>query len=156
MELADTEAKGAFAAMKTLRATPESAVSILRQRLPPAAVPDAKRVQRGIAELDSDSFAVRERATKQLAELQEVIEQLLRQAIRGRPSLELRRRVEGLLENLSAESLERLRMSRALEVLEWLDTPEARRLLDELAHGAPSAWLTREATAALERRTAHY
>ena len=46
---------------------------------------------------------------------------------------------------------EALRRPRALEVLERLDTPEARRFLSDLANGAPVAPLTREAAAAVAR-----
>lgn len=44
-----------------------------------------------------------------------------------------------------------LQLLRAVEVLEQIDTPEARRLLAELAQGAAAARLTQEAKAALER-----
>ena len=40
---------------------------------------------------------------------------------------------------------------RAVEVLEGLGTPEAKKLLEELARGAPGAALTRDADAALKR-----
>jgi hypothetical protein len=46
---------------------------------------------------------------------------------------------------------ESLRAVRAVEVLEWIATPNARRLLDELAKGADDARLTREAVAARNR-----
>jgi hypothetical protein len=42
---------------------------------------------------------------------------------------------------------------RALEVLERIGTAEARRVLREVADGAPAAWQTREAKAALDRLT---
>lgn len=45
----------------------------------------------------------------------------------------------------------RLRLLRAIEVLECAATPEARRVLKRLAGGEPRALLTREARAALER-----
>jgi hypothetical protein len=46
---------------------------------------------------------------------------------------------------------EPLRQARAVEVLEHIATPQAREVLRQLAAGAPGAWLTREAKAALER-----
>jgi hypothetical protein len=46
---------------------------------------------------------------------------------------------------------EGLRTGRAIEVLEHLGTPEARDVLQELSRGAPAAYVTQEAKAALTR-----
>src|SRR5262249_62296244 len=75
----------------------------------------------------------------------------LRGARAGKPSLEVRRRLEKLLGNLDPQSTNRLRMLRAVEALEHAGSAEARRLLEELAGGDPEAWLTREAKASVER-----
>jgi hypothetical protein len=45
----------------------------------------------------------------------------------------------------------KLRACRAIELLERLATPEARALLEKLAEGAPGAFVTVSAQAALER-----
>jgi hypothetical protein len=57
--------------------------------------------------------------------------------------------------NDSGSSGELLRQDRALELLERLGTPDARRRLEALASGAPRAWLTREAQAARDRHAGH-
>jgi RNA polymerase sigma factor (sigma-70 family) len=150
-DLAAADAARAFAAMKTLHTTPEQTVALFRRHLRPIAAPDAQRVKRLLADLDAEAFAVREKATKELEAMGESAEGLLRQATQGAPSIELRRRVESLLDRISETSPERLRKLRAVEVLEWLNTREARQLLDHLAQGAPGAWLTREAKASLTR-----
>ena len=54
-----------------------------------------------------------------------------------------------LLERLAGAP--RLRWLRALEVLEQVGTAPARKVVEALAHGAPEAWLTREARATLRR-----
>jgi hypothetical protein len=150
--LLDFDAARAFKAQQTLASAPRSALEFLRRRLRPVIAPEPKRVLRLIADLDSESYAVRERAMRQLEQLGDGAEVYLRRVLRQRPSLELRRRVERLLEILTATSPRHVRDGRLLEVLEWLDTAESRRLLEELAGGAAHAWLTREAKAARARQ----
>jgi hypothetical protein len=114
---------------------------------------DEPRVARLIADLDSEQFAVRRRASEGLRELGEVAGPALREALAGRPTPEARRRLERLVTDLSAPvtSPERLRALRAVEALEKSGASEARQLLAKLAGGTPEARLTREARAALER-----
>jgi hypothetical protein len=152
-DLASDDGARAFRAMRALHAAPASTVEHLRANLQPIRVPDAGRVKRLLADLDADTFEVREQTSRQLAQIAEGAEPLLRQALREGPSLEARRRLQRLLDALAVDSPERWRCARAVEVLEWLDTNESRRLLEELADGAADAQLTREAKAALTRRT---
>jgi hypothetical protein len=78
-----------------------------------------------------------------------------RRALAGKPSAEVRRRPEALLEAQEREppapAAGRLRMLRAVEALESAGTPGARRLLERWAKGAAGARQTAEAKAALER-----
>jgi hypothetical protein len=78
---------------------------------------------------------------------------LLREAMGGRPALEVRRRLEPLLDSASLRhwSPETVRGLRALQVLEQIGDAEARRLLQRIADGLPEARLTQEAEAALGR-----
>jgi WD40 repeat protein len=148
-DMADFDAARPFEAQQTLARAPQSAMAFLHERLRPIVAPEPRQVQRLIVDLNSDSYPVREQEMRQLEQLGDGVEVYLRQTLEQRPSLEVRRRVEQLLEMLVADSPEHLRNGRALEVLEWLNTPNSRQLLDELAHGAPDAWVTREAKASL-------
>jgi hypothetical protein len=65
--------------------------------------------------------------------------------------LELRRRLESILDRLEAGNPEQRRTIRAIEALEMTRTPEAIRFLAELALGAPDACLTREARVSCQR-----
>ena len=116
---------------------------------------DEGRLARLIAELDSDQFAARERASADLASLGEAAVPALRRALRGEAAAETHRRVALLLERVQWDDREppadQLRSLRALEVLEWVGTPEARDVLARLAEGALEARLTQEAKASLER-----
>ena len=55
-----------YRAVQTLAADPARAVPYLRNRLQPVAVADENRLKQWIAELDSDQFAVREKAASEL------------------------------------------------------------------------------------------
>jgi hypothetical protein len=149
--LAGDDAAAAYRAVLKLAGDPGRAVPLLRERLRPAPTPDPKRIVRLIADLDSDTFAVRDGAARELGDLGDLTEPALREALAGGPTPEVRRRVERLLEDAASLAPGRLRQVRVVEVLEYAGTPEARRLLEELAGGAPEARLTREAQAALGR-----
>jgi WD40 repeat protein len=146
------DARRAYRAVHGLAAAPAPAVAYLRDRLRPVPEIEPRRVQRLLADLDSNEFAVREAAEKGLAALGERIEPALRQALEEAPSAEVRKRLEALLTAPKAvPPPETLRSLRAVWVLERVGTPEARRLLEVLARGAPAARLTVEAKAALAR-----
>jgi WD40 repeat protein len=151
--LGDDSPTKAFEAMGRLGEAPEAAVRILRERLKPANAADAKRIEQMIAQLNDDDFEKREGASKELARIGPQAEKALRAAAKDPPSAEVARRVTELLTKIKegAVSGEGLREARALEVLEGLGTPEAKKLLEDLAKGSAGAGLTQEAKAALER-----
>jgi hypothetical protein len=152
-DLGGMDAPPAFRARWALTSSADETISLLKERLRPASEVDPRRLRRLLADLDSNTFAVREKAEAALAELGDLAEPALRQALGDKPTLELRRRVEKLLERLQGPVTrpEVLRGLRAVAVLEGIGTPAARRLLEELAAGAPGARLTREAKASLRR-----
>jgi RNA polymerase sigma factor (sigma-70 family) len=154
-DLAGEDAARAYAAIHKLAASPNVAVPFLRKHLPPVPAADEKRVARLIADLDSDDFATRQRASGDLEKLGERALPAYRRALEGKPSLETRRRLEDLQRRAYAAwwdvSGERLRSLRAIEALEMAGTEEARDVLKTLAAGAEGTRLTQEATAALKR-----
>jgi hypothetical protein len=154
--LAGNDAAKAYRAIWSLAAAPQQAVPFLRKHLKPAVAPDAQKLKQLLADLDSPRFTVREKAAQELAKLGDFAEPGLRRVLEAKPSLEVRQRVERLLEQQQGPvvSPERLREIRAVEALEHMDSAEARRLLRELAAGAEGARLTREAKAAEARLSA--
>jgi RNA polymerase sigma factor (sigma-70 family) len=154
-DLAGEDAARAYQAIRRLAAAPASTVPFLTGKLVPVPAVDEKRLARLVADLDSQSFTERTRATKELEGLGELAAGHLQKALAGKPSLEVSRRVEALLEKQGHASWhpdpDRVRVLRALEVLESIGTPEARQVLERLAAGAPEARPTREAKAAVER-----
>jgi RNA polymerase sigma factor (sigma-70 family) len=149
-DLDNQDAQRAYAAIGQLVAAPAQAVPLLQSHLRPVPAPDPKQLARLVADLGSDEFDKRDKAAKELERLGDAVEPHLRRVLAEKPAAEVRRVIDLLLTGLEG-SAERVRAARALEALEYAGTPEARKLLGELARGAPDTWLTREAKATLER-----
>lgn len=153
MALASPDGRKGYRAIGALAACGDKAVSLLRERLRPAADADRQRWRKWIAELDDSSFTVREQATQALTRLGVESELFLRRATAEKVSLEMRRRLELILASAAMKrpSGDSLRKIRATQVLEAIGTPAARELLEAWSRGDADAWLTQEARSALRR-----
>lgn len=151
-DLAMGDAAKAYTAMVRMAADGPKTNAALKERLHPVRPVDPERLARLLKELDSDEFAAREAARRELEKLGDMARPAVRKTL-ARPglSLELRRRLEAIAISLDEISGERLRSLRAVEVLELAGTKEARDLLATLAAGAEGARLTEEAKSALQR-----
>lgn len=145
-------ARGQRAVAELIQA-PDAALPFLEKSLPPVPPAEMARIAASIADLDHAEFARRDKATTQLEKIGTLAAPALRKALTEKPSLEMRRRIDALLEAIDAQPLspEERRTLRAVQVLETVGTPQARRILDGLAHGAAEAMRTHEAKAALQR-----
>ena len=152
-DLADADAAKAWRAVWRMADSPQETLAFLRGRVRPYPTATADVTRRLLVHLDSDAFAIREAAVKRFKELGLQAEPALRAALQAKPSLEQRRRIEELLaafqEAPPPPTSDELRQLRALIVLERIGTSEARRRLEDVAKGPPSARLTRQARAAL-------
>jgi hypothetical protein len=155
-DLATQDAAKAYHAIWTLVAGFGQSVSFLKSHLRPVALIEPqqhKRLLQFITALDSDDFSEREKANQELEKLGETAEPELRKTLAEHPTPEMRGRLEHLLDKLQTSGLsqERLRASRAIEVLEQIGTPEARQVLMVLSQGAPHAEITEDARGARDR-----
>ena len=152
-DLAGDDAAKALRGMLQLTAAPRQTVPLLRERLKPAARIDPRKIAGWIGELESEKYAVRKAAAASLLQVGEQAVPALRKVLASSPPLETRKRIEELLEKLTGGTLtsEQLRIVRSVEILERIGTPQARKVLQTLAQGAPGALPTREAEAALAR-----
>lgn len=152
-DLGGDDAERADLAIGTLVARADQSGPFLNKHLAPISAADPTRLNALIADLDNGMFAVREKAAKELEKFRDLATPALKQALVKPGSLETSRRIEDLLAKqrtpLVAGKL--LQSIRAVEVLEWLDNPEARKLLYTLSTGASHARLTQEARDALNR-----
>ncbi len=130
-------------AIRRLAAAPQSSVAFLKQRLKPD-LPRDDRLRQLIGDLDSDTFEVREKASRELAGKGKSIEPVLRQALADKLSPEQRRRVQALLDTFAppppepqprgpfSRTPEQQRLIRLAVVLDRIGTDEALDLLHYL------------------------
>jgi hypothetical protein len=122
----------------------------LQERLRSAPPIDPDQVQQLLSDLDDYNFRRREEASRQLAAMGLAVEPLLRHEFARTDSVEVRRRLEGLLTQYRTE---RLLTSRAIAILArmQISSPKAAALLQKLARGSPEVSITQQAITALEQ-----
>jgi RNA polymerase sigma factor (sigma-70 family) len=152
--LGSADAGEAGRAVWAFTADPQRAVPFLVGRLRglrPATEP--QRIPQLVADLDSARFQARQTAAKELEALGKLAEPALREVLARPASLEVRRRIEKVLAKREVPMLapEVVRVLRALETLECIGSPEARRGLDDIAKHAPERYFREEASAAAAR-----
>jgi WD40 repeat protein len=152
-DLAGPSVPAAYRAMLALATDPKEGLALLRERLKPPAAPAAGDIAALIAGLDDDAKAKADRAERALAAYGEAVRGALQRAPANKPSAEARRRIERLLAGLDdpAQCPEALRVLRAVEVLEYLGTPDAVALLHALAGEAVRKPEKADAARALQR-----
>jgi hypothetical protein len=154
-QLGSADAAMAYRAMKVLARAPAVTPALLEEHIRTTFRCDRSQLNRWIAELDHDEPARREAAHAKLREAGDRAEVALRERLGEKHGIspEHRRRIESLLSALEEKktTAARLQVLRAVEVLEWIDTPASRQALKAMAQDAPGRWLQREARFALTR-----
>jgi WD40 repeat protein len=155
-DLCGTDGIKANQAVGMFLAQPESAVAFLQGKLRPVSTPERARIQRLIADLDDGRYVVREKAMRELQNLDVLARPELKHALVNAASAEVRRRLERIMSAFEeAPATAELRSAmRAIEVLEGIGNAPARRLLERLARGAPGHRITEESRMALRRLSA--
>jgi hypothetical protein len=153
--LGNQDMAAATRAFDLLFATPEKSCVFLQKCLLPIPARNQIQLKAWLADLDNEKFAIRENAQKELEALDsDALPVLIRALNSPGVSLEKRRRLEPIvnkLKRLEVITPEVLRVVRAIELLEQIDTPASRELLEVIAKGEPNAWVTTEASASLKR-----
>jgi RNA polymerase sigma factor (sigma-70 family) len=151
--LAAREAGESFRSEGRFLAAPAETARYFAERVKPVESLDPRQVQRWLADLDSDEFALREAASKALEGLDEQAIPYLESTLNGTKSAEVRDRVNKMLERRrgAAIPLEQLRQVRAVLILQRIGDGESKNLLMQWAGGPGGARLTLESAAALKR-----
>jgi WD40 repeat protein len=152
-DLAVREAGVSFKSAGTFLAAPADTVKLFAGKIKPVAALDPKQIERLLADLGSDKFAVREAASTAIQGLDQRTRPYLERALKTAKSLESRRRIERILEQQERVgfSPEQIRQIRAVMVLELIGNNASKNLLKSWASGPAGALLTLEASAALKR-----
>lgn len=155
-DLGNADAVRAYQAVWSLAGAGKPAVQLIQEQIrnlmhdkPPSV--DQPRVAKLIIQLDDDDAAVREKATEELKILGKAAESAMRQALEKTPSAEVDFRLKLLLSHMSSDAPRTIHLIRAIEVLENMGTPEARKLLEQLAGEPSKEQIKNEAKASLER-----
>lgn len=156
--MASPDAMLAFKAMGELVSLPKETVAYLAGKLQPVQTVAPEAISKLVDDLDSDTFAVRQKANKELEKLGWQARPALEKMLAKPPSAEAQSRAKKLVEQLDGPVTlpDELRMLRAVELLERIALEriaavEARELLGRLATGADKALLTEEAKRSLAR-----
>lgn len=157
-DLRNDDARRAYESMLHLLRDETSTLALIAKHTQPVEF-DEKEIGALIAGLDSDKFQVRDSAMRRLTELDAVVRPHLVSALDGTPSLEARRRLAALLENLDGDLSPLVRQHlRTIELLDNLArskdakvAKEARGTLDRLAKGNEKAVLTRASARIIQR-----
>jgi WD40 repeat protein len=151
--LSDPNPEKAYQGMEKLAAAPAGVVEFVRRQVRVVPKLSDAAIEKIFRKLDSDAFKEREEASKELGELGVAAVAAVKARLAGSVSAEAKRRLEEFLAAYNTEEIppDELRALRAVEVLEAIDSPAARKFLIELADGAPGARLTQAAAAAVRR-----
>ena len=154
-DLNGSDAAKAWAAAWRLADAPADAVRLVRESVKPVEAPAEADVAKLIADLDAPAYRRREAATRRLEAMADRVLPAVVKALGSPISEEVQdrlRRVRGTVPD-DAKPLPpwAATAGRVIALLEHAGTPDARKLLEELAAGAPGAWLTREAQESLAR-----
>ena len=137
-------------AMRSLAGRAEQAVPMLREklRLPVGAA----QIPALLKQLDDGEFDVREAADRKLRALGHFAIPAMRKVLAAKPSAEVARRLRRIIDSRrEAAEGEKLRLYRAVDVLEQIGTKESREVLAALADGGFGDSLAKHALAAGQR-----
>jgi hypothetical protein len=152
-DLASNDMRKMHAAYWLLVSSPKDAIGVFQKNV---FLTNPVHVEKLISDLDSIKFAVREKATIELEKMGRWIEDPLKKSLENNPNIEVRRRVELILQRITDEKglsmdQEYWRIGRAIGILEQDASPESRQMLQRIAEGAAAAHLRESAQVAIRR-----
>jgi hypothetical protein len=149
-DLTGTDPVAADRAFWSLADCPEETVKLLAKNVQPKREVAEERVAKLIPQLGDPEFTVREAAETELAKIGMGAKQHLKKALMANDSAEMRDRLTRLLDRLVDNDATRQRYQRFVGLLVQVNTPEARKLLQNWAETSIDS-LAEYAAAAVKR-----
>ena len=152
-DLAASDAGAVNRAIGVLAAAGDRTIELLQEQLKPAPVRNPAELPKMIGRLSHSDAAERAAAAGEITQFGMKAAPALYDALRAKPPVEVRRRIEAVLEAVGEFpiSADDLRRARAIQVLERIGTPAAKQILKTLATGDATTEAAADAKAALDR-----
>jgi RNA polymerase sigma factor (sigma-70 family) len=154
-DLANADPAKQDAAWQKLGAAGDGALDFLRQQVRQVVVTavDLKHLERLVAELDAEKFAVREKAARDLQAIGEPAVAALQRLLASKPSAEAEQRAKAVLQKIAEPAFtpDQQRVLEVLDLLEQLGTPKAIALLEEIQRDAQVRRVQAAAQSAMQR-----
>jgi hypothetical protein len=139
--------------LTAFRSAPQPTVALLQKKAPPVTKERQAKMEQWIAELNAADFTQRDQAMQELRGAAHQFAPLLKSRQERAAPGEIRNRLTFILNQTKGEAppASLIQELRAISLLEQIATPEAQKVLKEIAAGATQARITVEAQAALGR-----
>jgi len=135
-------------AIWTFVLSPAETVPYLTEQMRPPVPLSAEKFSKLLGELGSDQFSTRQAAALALEKLGESAQAAIRQALKEKPALEVRQRLEQILKKSDTEMVRKVR---AIEALELIGSAQTRMVLESVVTWSPDPRVVDTAQAALKR-----
>lgn len=150
-QLGDKDARMAYQSIWKLAEAGQSAITFIDEHVRPIKPVDPAQVYQWIEDLDSKVFAIRDAASKALAQAGHQVETQLEKTLKQELKPETRKRLQQIWDQTDTCSAEVLQLLRSLEVLEHQGTSEAKAVVQKISQGDPAHLATKRAKLALIR-----
>jgi hypothetical protein len=147
-DLGDDNSKVTYAAYCRAAAARDASVDCFKLQLKPSLPTEQSKIVALLRQLDANSFAQRQQASKALKALDLVAESSVRELLAKTESAEVKERLQAIVNGYERE---RRRVGYVIEILQMIGTPAAKGFLKELASGDEKSMVTRESRLTLDR-----
>jgi hypothetical protein len=147
----NNDSRKSFTALWSLAQKPDKVFPLIEKVVQPITSIKEETFQQLIRNLESNRFVLREIASAELVKLGGAVRPRLEKLLKQEPTEDFRTRIEEILKSMDGNNNERVNRLRCLELLERINSPEAKKFVEKLAIGDLEAEITIESKKILSR-----